>query len=64
MRILLLTPVAYVAGIEGFGIFLPYLAFMGVVIVVARRLNRRARTAAVNALAAPSQPLELEAAVA
>jgi len=64
MRIVLLTPIAYIAGIEGFGFFLPYLVFVGVVIVVARWLNRRARITAAKALTAPSRPLELEAAVA
>jgi len=63
MRILLLTPVAYVAGIEGFGFFLPYLAFMGVVIVTMRYVNRRSRALVAVPVSAP-RTLELESAIA
>jgi hypothetical protein len=63
MRILLFTSVAYVAGIEGFGFFLPYLAFMGVVIVTARYMNRRSRAAVAIPVSAP-RALELEPAIA
>lgn len=43
MRTVWLMPVAYVAGIEGFGWFVPYLLFLCVVATLARMKRGRAR---------------------
>jgi hypothetical protein len=65
MRIFLFTPVAYVAGIEGFGIFLPYLAFIALMMLFARNMKKRSRKrpgAAIETAFLPAGLLELEAA--
>lgn len=46
MRLVWLIPATYVAGIEGFGIFMPYLAFVCTVAAVARMVQRSRRKAA------------------
>ncbi|HEY2586825.1 MAG TPA: hypothetical protein VGI81_13860 [Tepidisphaeraceae bacterium] len=61
MRIVWLIPVAYVAGIEGFGFFVPYLLFLCAVATLARMKRHRPRRAGGVALAQLSAPLlELE----
>ena len=61
MRIVWLIPVAYVAGIEGFGFFLPYLLFLCMVATFARMKRQRAQRTGGLALAHLSAPLlELE----
>lgn len=65
MRIVWLIPVAYVAGIEGFGWFVPYLLFLCVVATFARL--KRQRPSAIGAVAPvelPASLLELEPAAA
>jgi hypothetical protein len=52
MRIFLLTPVAYIAGIEGFGWFVPYVLLICGVAAIAR-MNRTK--------ALPSSPPQLAA---
>ena len=37
MRLLLLLPLTYIAGIDGFGWFVPYLMLVGLVAAVLRR---------------------------
>ena len=65
MRIVWLIPVAYVAGIEGFGWFVPYLLLLCVIATVARMKRQRPRRAGGVALAELSAPLlELEPAAA
>lgn len=60
-----LIPVAYVAGIEGFGWFVPYLLFLCVVATFSRMKRQRPRRAGGVALAGLSDPLlELEPAAA
>ena len=49
MRVLLLMPVAYVAGIEGFGWFVPYVLFICAMGLLVRIARRRARAAALVA---------------
>jgi hypothetical protein len=44
-----LIPVAYVAGIEGFGWFVPYLLFVCAIATVRRMARRAGRTAPVIA---------------
>jgi hypothetical protein len=43
MRTVWLIPLAYVAGIEGFGLFVPYLLFVCGVATISRMRNRHAR---------------------
>ncbi|HSU68122.1 MAG TPA: hypothetical protein VLJ39_14690 [Tepidisphaeraceae bacterium] len=65
MRTLMLIPVAYVAGIEGFGIFMPYLLFVCVVATMARAVRRRLRLRAEGAVDQNvGSVLELESAAA
>jgi hypothetical protein len=65
MRIVWLMPVTYIAGIEGFGWFVPYLLFLCVVATVARMKRKRPQGAAPNARTElPSSLLELEPALA
>ena len=65
MRTLLLIPVAYVCGIEGFGIFMPYLLFVCFVAAVARMIRQRPRQLAEGVTVSvpmAGDALELEAA--
>jgi hypothetical protein len=73
MRTVWLIPVAYVAGIEGFGWFVPYLLFVCTIATVARMKaaagRRRALLAQSGSQARPlnvaiESPLELEPASA
>lgn len=51
MRFLLLTPLAYIAGIDGFSWFVPYLGLVGVIVGVAHIVKistRRLRVAQVG----------------
>jgi hypothetical protein len=65
MRIVWLIPVAYVAGIEGFGWFVPYLLFLCVVATLARMKRQRAGTIGAAApVELPASLLELEPAAA
>lgn len=54
MRTVWLIPVAYVAGIEGFGWFVPYLLFV-CAIATLRRMQRQSRPAA-GTERLPSEP--------
>ena len=65
MRIVWLMPVTYIAGIEGFGWFVPYLLFLCIVATVVRMKRQRVLRAAPIARAAlPPSLLELEPALA
>ena len=64
MRIVWLMPVAYIAGIEGFGWFLPYLAFVGLIVGLAGALKKLPKAQIHVPEAAPAFPLELEPALA
>jgi hypothetical protein len=46
MRTVWLIPVAYVAGIEGFGWFVPYLLFVCAIATLRRIVSRRTRSSA------------------
>ena len=65
MRIVWLMPVTYIAGIEGFGWFVPYLLFLCVIATVVRIKRQRVqRTAPVPRAELPPSLLELEPALA
>jgi hypothetical protein len=64
MRTVWMIPLAYVAGIEGFGWFVPYLLFVCGVATISRMRNRHARLKPVPVAIASLDGLELEAAPA
>jgi hypothetical protein len=64
MRILLYVPIAYVAGIEGFGLFLPYIMFVATILVVTQQMKNRPRRARGNESLMDVGVLEFEAATA
>ena len=64
MRTLLYVPVAYVAGIEGFGLFLPYILFIAATMILARQLKNSRRRAIANQTFPTAGLLELEPAAA
>jgi hypothetical protein len=53
MRTLLYVPVAYVAGIEGFGLFLPYIVFIAAVMVMSQYMKTRPQPIEVAELQIP-----------
>jgi hypothetical protein len=64
MRILLYVPVAYVAGIEGFGLFLPYIVFIAAILVVVQQMKHRPRRASRDVSLMDVGELKFEAATA
>ena len=63
MRVLWLMPMTFVAGIDGFGWFLPYLAAVGLIVALYRLLKSNGRPGLVADEAGPPHASELEAAL-
>jgi hypothetical protein len=64
MRTLLYVPIAYVAGIEGFGLFLPYIVFIAAILVVVQQMKHRPRRAGGDISLMDVGELKFEAATA
>jgi hypothetical protein len=64
MRFLLLTPLAYIAGIDGFSWFVPYLGLLGLTVGVARIVKSARRGLAGAQVSLSETDLELELAPA
>jgi hypothetical protein len=64
MRFLLLTPLAYIAGIDGFSWFVPYLGLVGLIVGVARIVKSARRGFAGAQVGLSEDVLELELAPA
>ena len=64
MRLLWFFPLTYLAGIDGFGWFVPYLLLVGMVAALLRRMRTIRRRAVRVSIPLPGNLLELEAAAA
>lgn len=64
MRFLLLTPLAYIAGIDGFSWFVPYLGLVGLIVGVAHIVKSAQRGLAGAQVSLTENDLELKLAPA